>query len=634
MRRRTPAMPRTSRAPIPGLALAPGLALITRLALTLALAFGSALAPTPAQAQSGTSYIYLIDTSGSMEGLPAGSGNAVIFPRVKEELLRHLAEMEAGEQVEILTFDEGVQVRAVFDMASPDQRQEAARFVEGLEAQGQSTWVYRSILDAARDRRAGSDAASPAVFYVFTDGVDNDPEGASMREMLEAFGELRHENDYLVYVTLGVDLPASDSTAFEEHDWGHLRKQPSGVLRLDVVQVRPPHLNFGYVGDDLSDSRSLVLRSTGADSGVVRMRIVASFPEIGEAGGVVQVESTTTDDDTSVQIHLRIVNRESVPEGVFTGEFQLHADQPHVQLLPDRLTATFSTVQLPKATVGVGEAGIDFGEWRIGDEELPEARIDVGFDARSEEAGFYVEVTSDSITPVVPTVAWNGQPVGEEQLLTSTERGNELVFSWSEAPTEDGLLTGEVRLEPEDLQFELQLQGAGLSPNVTGNLVVPWRLQVRPAPLPWWQLALYWLLALVVLLFVLMCVLGVVYGGSPFAGTRLFLVSLGAADPRLHGKLVYQPPGQGSQEVQVPLSGSRTVRVGADSEHLPELPDQVEFSARYRDKKERVVARCTYGNVERRPDGEYDTQPLGGQVLERFDVLVMSDKTEMTFIDG
>ena len=627
MRRRTSAIPRTSRALTPGLALIPGLA------LALALAFGFALAPTQAQAQSGTSYIYLIDTSGSMEGLPAGSGNAVIFPRVKEELLRHLAEMEAGEQVEILTFDEGVQVRAVFDMASPDQRQEAARFVEGLEAQGQSTWVYRSILDAARDRRAGSDAASPAVFYVFTDGVDNDPEGASMREMLEAFGELRRENDYLVYVTLGVDLPASDSTAFEEHDWGHLRKQPSGVLRLDVVHVRPPHLNFGFVDSALSDSRSLVLRSTGADSGVVRMRIVASFPEIEEAGGVVQVESTTTDDDTSIQIHLRIVNSESVPEGVFTGEFQLLADQPHVQLLPDRLTATFSTVPLPTATVGVGEGGIDFGEWRIGDEVLPEARLQVELevDARSEQVGFYVEVTSDSITPVVPSVAWNDQLVGEEQLLTSAERGNELVFSWPEVPTEDGLLTGEVRFEPEDLQLELQLQGAGLSPNVTGSLVVPWRLQVRPAPLPWWQLALYGLLALAFLLLVLMCVLGVVHGRSPYAGTRLFLVGLGVANPRLHGKLVYQPPGQEPQEV--PLSGSRTVRVGADSEHLPELPDQVEFSARYRDKKERVVARCTYGNVEHRPDGEYDTQPLGGQALKPFDVLVMSDQREMTFID-
>ncbi len=633
MRRRTSAMPRTSRTLTPGLALIPGRTLIPGLALALALAFGSVLAPSQAQAQSGTSYIYLIDTSGSMEGLPAGSGNAVIFPRVKEELLRHLAEMEAGEQVEILTFDEGVQVRAVFDMASPDQRQEAARFVEELEAQGQSTWVYRSILNAARDRRAGSDAASPAVFYVFTDGVDNDPNGDSMREMLEAFGELRRENDYLVYVTLGVDLPASDSTAFEEHDWGHLRKQPSGVLRLDVVHVRPPHLNFGFVDGELSDSRSLVLRSTGADSGVVRMRIVATFLEIEEAGGVVQVESTTTDDDTSIQIHLRIVNRESVPEGVFTGDLRLRADQPHVQLLPDRLTATFSTVPLPTATVGVGEAGIDFGEWRIGDAELPEARIQVEFDvdARSEQAGFYVEVTSDSITSVAPAVAWNARPAGEEQLLTSTERDNALVFSWPEAPTEDGLLTGEVRLEPEDLQLELQLQGAGLSPNVTGSLVVPWRLQVRPAPLPWWQLALYWLLALVVLLLVLMCVLGVVHGRSPFAGTRLFLVSLGAAAPRLHGKLVYQPPGQESQEV--PLSGSRTVRVGADSEHLPELPDQVEFSARYRKKKERVVARCTYGNVEHRPDGEYDTQPLGGQVLKRFDVLVMSDKTELTFID-
>ena len=514
-------------------------------------------------------------------------------------------------------------------MASPAQRQEAARFVEGLEARGQSTWVYRSILDVARDRSvgSGSDTASPAVFYVFTDGVDNDPEGASMREMLEEFGELKRENDYLVYVTLGVDLPASDSTAFDEHEWGHLRKQPSGVLRLGVVHVRAKHLDFGFVEGELSDPRSMALRLSGVDPDSVRLNIVPSFPEIEAAGGVVEAEPIVIDFEAAGRLRLRIINSESVPEGVFEGELQVSAEQSHLQVLPSRLTAALTTVPLPTATVLGGDEGLDFGEWRIGDEGPPEARLQVELSAgaRSEQTGFYVEVTPDSITPVVPSVAWNGQLVGEGDFLTSTERLNELVFSWPEAPTEDGALAGEVRLGPE----ALELQGAGPAPDAEGRVVVPWRLHVLPAPMPWWQQVLYGLLALAVLIVVLLGVVGLISGQAPHKAMRMFFVRAGIASPRLHGQLIYQPPGEEKQEL--PLSGSQPIRIGVGGDYLPELPDQVEFAPRYRDKKERVVATCREGNAQYRADGAYSVEPLDGQPLDRYDVLVMSDKKEVTF---
>lgn len=594
--------------------------------LALATAFGSLPVPAPLHAQSGLSYIYLIDTSGSMEGLPAGSGNAVIFPRVKEELLRHLEDMEAGEQVEIRTFDAGIQSRAVFDMASPADRREATRFVEGLEARGQSTWVYRSILDAARDRRSGAESASPAAYYVFTDGVDNDPEGASMREMLDQFGELRRENDYLIYVTLGVDLPASDSAAFEDREWGELRKQPPGVLRLGVVQLRARHLDFGLVEGDVSGPRSLALRLRGVEPDSVRLNISPSFPEIEAAGGVVEPESIVTDFDASSRLRLRIINRESVPERVYRGELRVSPVQRHIHVLPDQITAALSTVPLPTATVAAAEGGIDFGQWRIGDEGPSEATVQVEFSAgaRSGESGFYVDVTSASTT-VAPSVAWNGRPVGPGDRLTSTERLNELAFSWLEAPAEDGGLAGEVRLTPEGLALE----GPGLVSDDQGRVATPWRLQVNPPPLTWWQRALYVLGVVAVLIFLLIFVLMARYRRGPYTATRLFFVGVGMADPRLHGKLVYEPPG--SDPMEVPLSGPGPMLVGAGGDYLLDLPDQVELVPRYRDKKERVIARCTQGDVQYRSDDDYNTQPLDGQSLNSHDVLVMSGREEVVF---
>lgn len=140
---------------------------------------------------------------------------------------------------------------------------------------------------------------------------------------------------------------------------------------------------------------------------------------------------------------------------------------------------------------------------------------------------------------------------------------------------------------------------------------------------------LYGLGALAILIVALICVLMAIYRRGPYTATRLFFVGVGMADPRLHGKLVYEPPGLDPMEV--PLSGPGPMLVGAGGDYLLDLPDQVELVPRYRDKKERVIARCTQGNALYRSDDDFDTHPLDGQSLNPNDILVMSDRKEVVF---
>lgn len=582
-------------------------------AAALACTAGLVLALASDAGAQGTEYVYLIDTSGSMVGLPAGSGNANIFPAVKEELIRHLESLEPGDMLHVRTFDEGVRSAEVFSIGSDADRDRAEQYVLGLDARGQSTWVYQSIVNTARERaRERSEASSadsresPAIYFVYTDGLDNDPQGTDMRGMLEQFGEIKQENDFLFYVTLGVDLPEADKEALAGDDHARHLLVPEGEPpRIGVLQVRPAALHFGFVEGDLSNSRSVALRLSNVDTANVTLRFHSSFPEAEALGGVVDVEPATTDFGRYRDVRLRLVNRESFPDQTFEGSLSVSADQPHIQVVPDLVTATLSTVPLPAATVAVDPAGLDFGEAAVG-AAAPEAislRVEFGASARSGESGFYVETESSAPDETaVPTVAWNGRPVaGASQLLTSADRINELVVSWPETPADPGTFAGRVRLVPE----LLRLEGDPAWTLGDGSFTVPWSLQVRPAPMPLWQ--------------------RVAIGFGAMAVVAVIAISAWwLSQPQLSGQLVYEPKGRASEHVH--LQGRRPMSIGQGTEHLPDLPDRVVISP-----GRPSATAATTGDVLHQPAGTRSPYPLEGQPLDDGDTLIFGKRHEVLF---
>jgi len=616
------------------------------LGVTLGVLGGYLLLVSPVEAQSSTHYIFLIDTSGSMVGLPSGSEHAVIFPKVKAELNRYLDSLRPGDFVEIRTFDRGLQSARMFRIESEDTKKAAISHVEALDAEGQVTWVYRSILETAQSRleevkRPGA-LEIPTIFYVFTDGLDNDPQGLSMREMLSRYARLRREKDFLIYVTLGVELPPDDIEALRGFPHAAHQGEAKDVVRIGTIQVRARRLDFGFVEGDLSAPRSLALQLDNVEPSELRLRLEPRFPEIEATGGVVEVQPSPVDLEGSQQIRLKIINRDSLPPERFAGEIHLSTDQQHIQVVPDRIEVALSTVPGPTATVTLerqtagerqttGErqtAELGFGRAVLGEGAPPKlpARVELNASALSEQAGFYLTVQPSRQGSPAPVATWNGEPV-TDRLLTSPERVNDLVLFWQQVPPEPGVYTGEIQLVAERLALQGEALVAG---GEEGVFTLPYRLEVLPPPPPPWMSCL-WIAAIVLaVLLLLSLVLWVFSRKPPLEALRLWMLRMGLAKPRLYGKLVHDSPS--GERMALTLSGSDPIRFGTGTELWNTLPDQVEVSPRLRKGAEVVIASPRQGAVNYQSKDALHSEPLSGQALSHNDTLILSDEREIVFL--
>lgn len=610
--------------------------LLTGVGRTIALAAvcWCMLLARPLAAQSATQYVFLIDTSGSMVGLPPGSGHPVIFPRVTEELVRYLRSLRPGDIVDIRTFDRGLHLDGVvFRIESDADRERAIAHVRGLAAEGRETWVYRSILDTAQakleEARRRDAPEIPTIFYVFTDGEDNDQRGLSMREMLRRYADLRQEKDFLIYVTLGIDLPPNDVRALDEFPHAAHHREARDVVRIGTVQVRARRLDFGFVEGESSAPRSLALQLNNLKDEEVHLRLEPRFPEVEAAGGVVEVEPSTVDIESAQRVRLKIINRESLPARRYRGEIHLSSGQPHVQVVPDRVEVALSTLPGPTATVSLPGSGprLEFKKWVLGEGELPQltSRVEFNAAALEEGGGFYVSVVPARKGVPAPAATWNGEPV-EDRRLTSRERFGELVLSWPEAPDRPEPLTGEVRF----LADRLALEGEALVPgSEPGSFAVPYSFTVSEPPPPAWLRGLQILAAVLALLMVLSISYWIIARKSPLEAVRVWLLRTGTAKPRLHGKLVHEITG--GERMELALAGTDPVLLGAGTQRWETLPDQIEISPRLRKDTEIVIARTRQGDVSYRSKDSLGAEPLSGQTLNHNDTLILSDGGEIVF---
>ena len=592
-----------------------------------------ALVALPDVAQARTQYIFLIDTSGSMIGLPEGSGNAVIFPKVKAELIRYVTGLDLGDVVDLRTFQDGVQTEVTFRLDSESARRRAIAHIRGLQAGGGTgqTHIYRSILDTARDKSEVAkrlDALEvPTIFYVLTDGLDNDPQRQTMRDMLDEYAELRQENDFLIYVTLSASLSPADVRALEDSPHASHHPNPEDVVRIGTIEIRARRLDFGFIEEEYSNPRSLALQLSNLDDSEVSLDLEPWFPEVEASGAVVELEPATVGLEESRGIRLRIVNRDSLPEDRFEGEIRLSTDRPYVHVVPDRIAVALSTVPGSAATLTLPEQAqqLDFGELRAGAgmASTLRARVELNASARSERSGFYLEVVPAEEDLPAPTAIWNGKPVSATGLLTSNERFNDLLFVWEETPGTVTTYRGEVRLLPE----RLELLGDALVATGKSGYAIPYRLQIRP---PAWTRLLFGAAVLMALLVVLGTTLWVVGGKPPWAALRLWLVGNGLASPRLYGKLVYYPPDGARSELL--LCGSKPVLLGAGTGQWNDLPDRIEVVPRLRKNMEVVTAQRRAGDISHRSMGSLVPEPLSGQALSHLDTLILSNRYEITFI--
>ncbi|MDP2400798.1 MAG: VWA domain-containing protein, partial [Actinomycetota bacterium] len=168
------------------------LTLATSVVMASSLLGGRAQAQNPVE-EARYQYFFLIDASGSMVGQPQGSGNAIIFPQVKENVIDLVGSLEPGTDVYIAPFHRGIQADEVLDIEvrSDEDKDALKRHVSGLNANGQVTWIYHSLASvfqiAENARKQDPGVRHVQTIYLFTDGKDNSPAGMELPEILRRF---------------------------------------------------------------------------------------------------------------------------------------------------------------------------------------------------------------------------------------------------------------------------------------------------------------------------------------------------------------------------------------------------------------------------------------------------------------
>lgn len=576
------------------------------LPLLLALAPGAA---RPQGAQTRVDYLVLVDVSGSMSGLPAGSGHVDIFPKVQDALAHFITELPPGNRVSITPFAESLGPTRRFEVVDAASTAAAVAYVRSLQATGSQTHVYRSMREVfgryTDERGNGGDRI--AVLMVFTDGLDNGPERMTMHDVVREFGLRRRENDFVYYATLGVSLPPSEAAALAQSGFGAHDPSPAGdVHPVRVVQPRYGLLVFGNLKRDPAARRVLALDVQGAP-GDLRLGTRTSFPSLAENGAYAEVTPRELPVLPEVQVGLRLVNPQGIAMGDYEGTIQLEPPDPRVIVVPRQIRARF-TYALPRtarvlAAPGGRRPTLELGKvdpFRASGGRTAAASLRLQLDAEAAARGgdVGVRVLQDAANAtVLPPEALrvNGRP-GDVQQLAVGGRTLELAVAVRRDQVRPGR-TYRGTLELSDGSVE-----------VAGPRRIPWRFEVARAPLSALAIAVRAALALAAL-----------------AGMALFArywASGGILPPVLRGRLTVREP-QEAWGREIPLAGRRQVTLGSGSSELPDAGGRVRIVPERSRRRFRVKLLAEDGTVTIRRPGEAWDVPVAADTLQDADVIAL-----------
>ncbi|MBI3891298.1 MAG: VWA domain-containing protein [Candidatus Wallbacteria bacterium] len=292
-------------------------------------------------------YYLVIDTSGSMAGRPAGSGNANIMPRVKEAVTAFLAKLAAGSRVAILPFDVKVHGSIWVTLAGETERTRAVKLVESLDPRGPRTCIYTALAEAFRWDQAlkAKDAGARHVstFLVFTDGLNDCDDSITMRDVLAKFRMIRGPNDFLFYTTLGVELPAAERGLLAAEPGVRYVAEPKGALEpISLVEARPAALDFGDIGAGGKATRKLAFTYVEQLAGKT-VELALEMEGLEDREAVQLRPERIALDGGEAEVTLELLNPQSFRQRKFAGVLKLSA-AGRVHVSPESLPIEFSTM--------------------------------------------------------------------------------------------------------------------------------------------------------------------------------------------------------------------------------------------------------------------------------------------------
>jgi len=128
-----------------------------------------------ATSDGGRDLIVILDTSRSM----IGQGGRNIFPQVKESLKKFISEVQPGDSLTIVTFDEKTEIRPSLTIRDDNDKEIVNSLLASVKAEGMWTYtmgMLRDVFKLAEDFEK-KNPNRKQVIMMLTDGLDDPPPG-------------------------------------------------------------------------------------------------------------------------------------------------------------------------------------------------------------------------------------------------------------------------------------------------------------------------------------------------------------------------------------------------------------------------------------------------------------------------
>lgn len=557
-------------------------------------------------------YVLVVDKSGSMRGLPAGSGNADIFADVQENLTNFVGELEPGPSIFVVPFAGGVQAMKRFDIESEADLNEVQSYVQGLEADGTNTHVYQSVLDAFeaynefRQSEAGqSKGRRVGVLQVYTDGQDNGPKNYAMNDVLNRFKNMRQKSDWLYYSTLGVDLSEEAREDIASSDVATYNPQPSETIApTRVVELGPPSLlDLGNVMSTPTPERAMrftVHSQKGLPEGF-RLATETRFETVEQQGAFVEItEPKSVDPTKPVTLKFEVQNKGSLSTGRYEGAIHFDSPEPSIIVAPNAIETHFRFQK--KRTVGVRpprgsdelRATLSADPFRSDSGAAQDAitfPLKRNAEARKRGGAVRVRIEQDADSPApLPSEAFrvNGKP-GTQHTFQADQASDLTVGASATEKTAPGQYRGTIQVTSSAVAVD------------SAAASIPWSLEVPEPP----RSAASWLLLIGGLL--LLGLLAHRFVTSIWIWTQL-------SPDTLSGRLtVTEPQSEGYREI--PLGSREHLQLGSGGEEFPDAEARVMLTPDRNGQSVHTKARLEEGGATIREPGGMQYRSFASETL-------------------
>lgn len=553
-------------------------------------------------AGQGFDYVFLLDTSGSMMGKPAGSGNLVIFPRVKEAISEFLDDIEPGANVFIYPFDKGIHDARRFEIKDRSDIQDVKDYIDSLPAEGSYTWIYRSLKDAIDRITSFRSEGHVVLISLYTDGLDNDrSKKYTMADVMKYFRLRRGDHDWLYYCTLGVKLPAEQRRLLERTSRVKVVETRKGVVNpMLLIEVRIPVMNYGNLlksGGGIRTQEFLIHSKEKLPAGL-KISVEPEFPALRSMGVLAEVKPSSFSPQRKVNFELSFLNIESLErEREYKGTYTFTTNNEMVLVVPQKINVKFNyrTERIVNIFLANNESfPIKFGKLNILKEEVSVTRkkrlvLDYNTSAKEKGGTLKVYAKPSPKNPSLLTCEKNliiNNKTSEYVVVHPPTREIELKVA-ADKDLKPGKYQGTLNFESEDLT----IRGKGLKTqkDEPGIQFVPWSFVVPKKPTPPWVWGVIFL-----------CV----------AGGAFAIVKYKTKPPTISDlKLDVRTPDRR----ELDFAGRTEIKLGKGGEDLQDAEASFVIRARKEAGKVFAVLEVSDGEVYLKKQGEREENTIFGE---------------------